>query len=164
MKLVDTCYGMTGGDLYVCPDCNSRTVTRPRARPPTCSCKDQVEASADRVRGVSGARRLTVKELREAQSYLESAASAVERGRCYRRELYEVLQILRPGLVGECAHCGVVEARVRAACGRCDELFRLDPSAHPEAPDPEVHGDLCPDCGSELRSDGEGCVACEEER
>lgn len=38
MELVDTCYGMTGGDLYVCPRSRNRTVVRAQAAPPTCEC------------------------------------------------------------------------------------------------------------------------------
>ncbi len=33
-NLIDTCYGMTGGDLYVCPRCKSRAVVRAEAPAP----------------------------------------------------------------------------------------------------------------------------------
>lgn len=39
MKRVDTRYGMTGGDLYVCGQCNSRVVTRPGAPRPACPAR-----------------------------------------------------------------------------------------------------------------------------
>lgn len=39
MQLVDTCYGMTGGDLYVCERSGNRIVVRPSAAAPTCVCK-----------------------------------------------------------------------------------------------------------------------------
>lgn len=37
-QLVDTCYGFTGGDLYVCSACGSRTVVRSEAACPPCPC------------------------------------------------------------------------------------------------------------------------------
>ena len=41
MNLVDTCYGMTGGDLYVCELCGSRTVVRPYSERPRCLCTEK---------------------------------------------------------------------------------------------------------------------------
>lgn len=39
LKLVDHCYGMMGGDLWVCETCHDRSVMRPGRRPDIdCSC------------------------------------------------------------------------------------------------------------------------------
>lgn len=45
MTLIDTCYGVTGGDLYVCPRSQSRTIVRPNAEAPTCKCRASEEGS-----------------------------------------------------------------------------------------------------------------------
>lgn len=41
MVLVDTCYGMTGGDLFACRTCRARTISLSRASTPLCpNCKE----------------------------------------------------------------------------------------------------------------------------
>lgn len=44
MKLVETCYGMTGGDKYACDRCGSFVVTRPRAGIPTCPADEPAQS------------------------------------------------------------------------------------------------------------------------
>jgi hypothetical protein len=46
MVLVDTCYGMTGGDLYVCSTCQSRVVVMADAAVPSCPAGPKEDTSA----------------------------------------------------------------------------------------------------------------------
>lgn len=47
MRLVDTCYGMTGGDLYACDLCGSRAVVRAEAIKPRCPATKAVHPTIE---------------------------------------------------------------------------------------------------------------------